>query len=237
MARSTRQGIPRRGQARCLPGPRRVPRSPPTGPRGLPGIETLRGDYCWPRNGKIRARSNTATARSISSSSSRVMQPGQTNPRVRGSRSHPLDAAGLGALHRSHEVAGCDGNMVNSGYRGNELPGLINVGWTQLTREDRMQVTVEDVPQVPVGNRGILIRMRADQGTISASSGLAEQSPLGQRVGAREERGDHVCKRVRGLPQPDSKLRHYPQIDPARHRPASHALRRGCCTDGRPASV
>ena len=132
VAWSTRRGIPRRGQARCLPGPRRVPRSPPTGPRGMPGLETLRGDCCWPRNGEIRARSNTATARSISSSSSRVMQPGQTSPRVCGSRSHPLDAAGLGALHRSHEVAGCDGNMVNSGYRGNELPGLIDVGWPQL---------------------------------------------------------------------------------------------------------
>lgn len=27
-----------------------------------------------------------------------------------------------------------------------------------------MQVTVEDVPQVPVGNKGILIRIRDDQG-------------------------------------------------------------------------
>jgi hypothetical protein len=28
-----------------------------------------------------------------------------------------------------------------------------------------MQVTVEDVPQVPVGNKGILIRIRDDEGT------------------------------------------------------------------------
>lgn len=65
-----------------------------------------------------------------------------------------------------------------------------------------MKVTVEDVPQVKLGTKGVLIRIRDGQGkNLWKVVDRIGQCPLGTRKRAREEREETLGQGVRQLPE------------------------------------